>query len=156
MQIFQKYSTWLTVLFIVGMLSCNKTKWPDTIDLENKYKNNSETFDSLVAWGFQEAHGDKPEYLRKDSIPKDKQDIFRQLDLNMILAQHHFCGTYKNGKGSVIFEFNKAPGNKTYSYFMFNQDMTDESRKYISTNGQVKQLNNHWYLIQKNYEWLHE
>jgi hypothetical protein len=151
-----KYSTCVVFLFVLVTISCNEKKWPDTAILENKYKNNSIIFDSLVAWGFHEAHGDSPEYLRLDSIPKDKQDIFRQLDLKMMLAQHHFCGTYKNGNGSVIFEFNKPSIEKTSSYLMFNQDMTDESRKYISTNGKVTQLNNHWYLIQKNYDWLRE
>jgi hypothetical protein len=137
----------ITIGITLGFTSCSPQPMPDTAAIENTYKKNSALFDTLVGWGFYETHGDKTTSFYVDSVPDSKKKYFLQLGIKNMIVQQHFCGTNKNGKGAVTFEFNETPHSNSYIYLLFNQDITDESRKYFTQHGGYQQLNNFWFLI---------
>ncbi len=143
------------------MTACNstdkKSDWNDWTDLKRKHVYEKASFESLTTWLITNRDTIRPTFVQVDKLPTDKQALIDSLGVRAILLENYFCSmTDTRGGMRITYEFNKKQEDKTYSYLMYARCMTSDLEDNIEKDGIYINVDDKWYLIQKNYDWFRE
>ncbi|MFM7857057.1 MAG: hypothetical protein ACKO96_35315 [Flammeovirgaceae bacterium] len=143
------------------MTACNwtdkKSDWNDWTNLKRKRVDKKASFDSLTTWLITNRDTIRPTFLQADKLPTDKRELMDSLGVRTILLENYFCSmTDTRGGMRITYEFNKNQEDEIYSYLMYARCMTSDLEDNIEKNGTYINVDDKWYLIQKNYDWFKE